>query len=86
VAIQNANAHEAGIGPNLGGLAPDWEDGGANEPTSTIGRHFCGISDIHEVRFQPTVLTADPAGDRSTAHRAAQQVAQEFADSASAAA
>jgi pimeloyl-ACP methyl ester carboxylesterase len=29
--IQNANSYEAGIGPNLAGLAPYWEDRAANE-------------------------------------------------------
>jgi pimeloyl-ACP methyl ester carboxylesterase len=30
--IQNGNAYEAGIGPNLAGLAPYWEDRVAAEP------------------------------------------------------
>jgi pimeloyl-ACP methyl ester carboxylesterase len=29
--IQNANSYQAGIGPNLAGLAPYWEDRAANE-------------------------------------------------------
>jgi len=32
--IQNANAYEAGIGPNLAGLAPYWEDRVAAEPAA----------------------------------------------------
>jgi pimeloyl-ACP methyl ester carboxylesterase len=30
--IQNGNAYESGIGPNLAGLAPYWEDREAAEP------------------------------------------------------
>jgi pimeloyl-ACP methyl ester carboxylesterase len=32
--IQNGNAYEAGIGPNLAGLAPHWEDRVAAEPAA----------------------------------------------------
>lgn len=41
---------------------------------------FCGITDIHEVRFQPTVLTGDPDGDRAAAHRRARQLALTFGE------
>ncbi|MGH2713762.1 MAG: FMN-dependent NADH-azoreductase [Thermoleophilaceae bacterium] len=39
---------------------------------------FCGITDIHEARFQPTVLTGDPVGDRAAAHARARQLAATF--------
>jgi FMN-dependent NADH-azoreductase len=39
---------------------------------------FIGITDIHEVRFQPTVLTADPTGDRAAAHARARTLAATF--------
>lgn len=46
---------------------------------------FCGITDIHELRFQPTVLTGDPAGDRAAAHARARALAGAFDETALAA-
>ncbi len=51
--IQNANAYVAGIGPNLAGLAPYWEDRAANEPAvreflridSTRAQYLEGVPD-----------------------------------------
>ena len=43
---------------------------------------FIGITDIHEIRFQPTVLTGDPVGDRSAAHDRARALAEAFDQSA----
>jgi len=40
--------------------------------------HFIGIADVTEVRFQPTVLTADVAADRRTAHARARDAARTF--------
>lgn len=40
--------------------------------------NFCGISDVTEIRFQPTVLTASPDEDRETAHAAARDAAKTF--------
>ena len=39
---------------------------------------FIGISDVTEIRFQPTVLTQDYDGDRAAAHERARQAAAEF--------
>lgn len=47
---------------------------------------FCGVTDIHELRFQPTVLTADPAGDRAAAHERARILAAGFDEPAALAA
>lgn len=55
--IQNANAYEAGIGPNLAGLAPYWEDRAANEPAvrafltldSTRAQYLEGVTEPETV-------------------------------------
>jgi pimeloyl-ACP methyl ester carboxylesterase len=55
--IQNANAYEAGIGPNLAGLAPYWEDRAANEPAvrafltldSTRAQYLEGVAEPETV-------------------------------------
>jgi len=39
---------------------------------------FIGFTDVKEVRFQPTVLTQDLAGDRAAAHERARQMAVAF--------
>jgi FMN-dependent NADH-azoreductase len=39
---------------------------------------FIGITDVAEVRFQPTVLTQDLDGDRAAAHQRARETAAEF--------
>lgn len=39
---------------------------------------FIGVTDVTEIRFQPTVLTATPAEDRAAAHAAAREVAKKF--------
>ena len=39
---------------------------------------FVGITDVTEVRFQPTILTATAAEDRAAAHAAARQAAKTF--------
>jgi FMN-dependent NADH-azoreductase len=36
---------------------------------------FVGFEDIHEIRFQPTVLTMDPEGERRAAEEQAQSIA-----------
>ena len=40
--------------------------------------NFIGITDISEIRFQPTVLTADPDGDREQAKREAAELGLTF--------
>jgi FMN-dependent NADH-azoreductase len=40
--------------------------------------HSCGITDVEEIRFQPTVLTADPESAREDAKRTARKVAIDF--------
>lgn len=47
---------------------------------------FCGITDVHEVRFQPTVLTGDPNADRAAVHARARALAAAFDEPALAAA
>lgn len=47
---------------------------------------FVGITDIAEIRFQPTVLTQDHDGDRAAAHERARQTAAGFASPKAAAA
>ena len=39
---------------------------------------FTGITDVTEIRFQPTILTASPAEDRAAAHTAARNAAKTF--------
>ena len=39
---------------------------------------FIGITDVEEIRFQPTVLTQDHDGDRAKAHERARQTAATF--------
>ena len=39
---------------------------------------FVGVTDVTEVRFQPTVLTASPDQDRATALNAAREAAKKF--------
>ena len=39
---------------------------------------FIGITDVAEIRFQPTVLTQDHDGDRAAAHQRACETAAEF--------
>jgi pimeloyl-ACP methyl ester carboxylesterase len=51
--VQNGNAYEAGIGPNLAGLAPYWEDRVAAEPAvrefltleATRSQYVDGVAD-----------------------------------------
>lgn len=40
---------------------------------------FCGFEDIHEIRFQPTLLTADLDGEREAARTAAAALAGKLA-------
>jgi pimeloyl-ACP methyl ester carboxylesterase len=54
--IQNGNAYEAGIGPNLAGLAPYWEDREAAEPAV---RAFL---QLEATRSQYTEGVADATG------------------------
>ena len=39
---------------------------------------FAGVTDVTEIRFQPTILTASPAEDRAAAHTAARNAAKVF--------
>jgi FMN-dependent NADH-azoreductase len=39
---------------------------------------FIGITDVREIRFQPTVLTQDPDGDRAAARQRAREAAAEL--------
>jgi FMN-dependent NADH-azoreductase len=39
---------------------------------------FVGVTDVTEIRFQPTLLTATPAEDRAVAHAAAREAAKVF--------
>jgi FMN-dependent NADH-azoreductase len=39
---------------------------------------FAGVTDLTEIRFQPTILTASPAEDRAAAHTAARNAAKVF--------
>jgi FMN-dependent NADH-azoreductase len=39
---------------------------------------FAGVTDVTEIRFQPTILTATPAEDRAAAHTAARNAAKVF--------
>ncbi len=39
---------------------------------------FVGVTDVTEIRFQPTILTATPAEDRTAAHAAARNAAKAF--------
>ena len=39
---------------------------------------FAGVTDVTEIRFQPTILTASPAEDRAAAHAAARTAAKVF--------
>ena len=39
---------------------------------------FTGVTDVTEIRFQPTILTASPAEDRDAAHAAARNAAKVF--------
>jgi pimeloyl-ACP methyl ester carboxylesterase len=63
--IQNGNAYEAGIGPNLAGLAAYWEDREATEPAvrallqveATRSQYVEGVAD-HE-RLDPDLWTLD---------------------------
>ena len=56
--IQNGNAYEAGIGPNLAGLAPYWQDRVAHEAAvrqfltleSTRAQYLEGVPDPEQVR------------------------------------
>lgn len=41
-------------------------------------RALCAGTDIHEVRFQPTLLTGDPVGDRGAAPDRARALAETF--------
>jgi FMN-dependent NADH-azoreductase len=40
---------------------------------------FCGIEDVHEIRFQPSLLTMDVDGDRAAAQATARELAKELA-------
>ena len=63
--IQNGNAYEAGIGPNLAGLAPYWEDRGAAEPAvraflqleATRSQYVEGVRDTQSLN--PDLWTLD---------------------------
>jgi pimeloyl-ACP methyl ester carboxylesterase len=63
--IQNGNAYEAGIGPNLAGLAPYWEDRQAAEPAvrtflqldATRSQYVQGVADPESVN--PDLWTLD---------------------------
>jgi pimeloyl-ACP methyl ester carboxylesterase len=63
--VQNGNAYEAGIGPNLAGLAPYWEDRVAAEPAarefltleSTRAQYLEGVVD--PTRVNPDLYTFD---------------------------
>jgi pimeloyl-ACP methyl ester carboxylesterase len=63
--VQNGNAYEAGIGPNLAGLAPYWEDREAAEPAvrgflqleATRSQYLEGVSDPETVN--PDLWTLD---------------------------
>lgn len=65
IVVQNANAYEAGIGPNLAGLAPFWEDRVANEPAvraflqldSTRSQYLEGVAEPESVN--PDLWTLD---------------------------
>ena len=39
---------------------------------------FVGVTDVTEIRFQPTLLTASPEVDQATAHAAAREAAKTF--------
>ena len=52
--VQNGNAYEAGIGPNLAGLAPYWEDREAAEPAVR------GLLQLEATRSQYLEGVADP--------------------------
>jgi FMN-dependent NADH-azoreductase len=39
---------------------------------------FIGVTEVAEIRFQPTVLTQDHDGDRAAAHQRARETAAEF--------
>ena len=39
---------------------------------------FIGVTDVTEIRFQPTILTATPGEDRAAAHAAAREAAKTF--------
>jgi FMN-dependent NADH-azoreductase len=39
---------------------------------------FVGVTDVTEIRFQPTILTATPGDDRAAAHAAARNAAKTF--------
>ena len=39
---------------------------------------FAGVTDVTEIRFQPTILTASPAEDRAAAHTSARNAAKVF--------
>ena len=39
---------------------------------------FIGVTDVTEVRFQPTILTATPGDDRAAAHAATREAAKTF--------
>jgi FMN-dependent NADH-azoreductase len=39
---------------------------------------FVGVTDVTEIRFQPTLLTPTPAEDRAAAHAAAREAAKVF--------
>jgi pimeloyl-ACP methyl ester carboxylesterase len=63
--VQNGNAYEAGIGPNLAGLAPYWEDRIAAEPAvrqfltldATRSQYVEGVADATQVN--PDSYTLD---------------------------
>jgi pimeloyl-ACP methyl ester carboxylesterase len=63
--VQNGNAYEAGIGPNLAGLAPYWEDREAAEPAArtflqldaTRAQCIEGVADPE--RLNPDLWTLD---------------------------
>jgi pimeloyl-ACP methyl ester carboxylesterase len=63
--VQNGNAYEAGIGPNLAGLAPYWEDPDAAEPAArgflkldaTRAQYIDGVADPQSL--SPDLWTLD---------------------------
>jgi pimeloyl-ACP methyl ester carboxylesterase len=63
--VQNGNAYEAGIGPNLAGLAPYWEDREAAEPAA---RTFLQLTRraLSTSRASPTRRASTRTSGRST--------------------
>jgi FMN-dependent NADH-azoreductase len=69
-AIYTSAVYSPGAGPQYG------RDFHATFFTDWL--NFCGITDVTEIRFQPTVLTASPDDDRDAAHAVARDAAKTF--------